>query len=105
MSQTVRKQGKINGMKTFAAAAVIAGMTLAAGSALAQNKMELNMATPWAGGHWLDIGATLCGDRRADHRWAHQDQRLPGRRARPGSEGHGDRAEGRRRYGPCLARL
>ncbi|MBN9458079.1 MAG: TRAP transporter substrate-binding protein DctP [Bosea sp.] len=43
--------------RTFAAAATIAGMTLAGGAALAQNKMELNMATPWPGGHWLDIGA------------------------------------------------
>ena len=23
----------------------------------AQQKMEINMATPWAGGHWLDLGA------------------------------------------------
>lgn len=41
----------------LAAAAVTSGLGLAAPVAQAQNKLELNMATPWAGGHWLDIGA------------------------------------------------
>jgi TRAP-type mannitol/chloroaromatic compound transport system substrate-binding protein len=44
-------------LKSVAAAVVIGGLALNAQSALAQNSMELNMATPWAGGHWLDIGA------------------------------------------------
>ncbi|MGQ3285056.1 MAG: hypothetical protein ACT6VC_20905, partial [Bosea sp. (in: a-proteobacteria)] len=48
----------MTGFKTVAAAlATVAGLVLGAQGALAQNKMELNMATPWAGGHWLDIGA------------------------------------------------
>jgi TRAP-type mannitol/chloroaromatic compound transport system substrate-binding protein len=37
--------------------ALAAGLFMASQAAIAQNKMELNMATPWAGGHWLDIGA------------------------------------------------
>ena len=41
----------------LAATAVVAGLGFGAPVAQAQNKLELNMATPWAGGHWLDIGA------------------------------------------------
>ena len=45
-------------LKTVAlAAGLAAGLGLTPHWARAQNKLELNMATPWAGGHWLDIGA------------------------------------------------
>jgi TRAP-type mannitol/chloroaromatic compound transport system substrate-binding protein len=47
--------------RSFSAAAALAslaiGLALPLQDAKAQNKMELNMATPWAGGHWLDLGA------------------------------------------------
>jgi TRAP-type mannitol/chloroaromatic compound transport system substrate-binding protein len=43
--------------RTVLAAGLAVGLTLPVAPALAQNKVELNMATPWAGGHWLDIGA------------------------------------------------
>lgn len=42
-------------MKTLATAGALA-LTLAT-TAAAQNKLEINMATPWPGGHWLDLGA------------------------------------------------
>ena len=41
--------------KTTASAALAIG--LAATGASAQDTVELSMATPWAGGHWLEIGA------------------------------------------------
>lgn len=47
-------------MKTIAKALLVGGMLSLASPvapALAQNKLELNMATPWSGGHWLEIGA------------------------------------------------
>lgn len=45
-------------MRNFAKAAVAAAvMVFASHPTTAQNKLELNMATPWAGGHWLDVGA------------------------------------------------
>ncbi|WP_291826590.1 hypothetical protein, partial [Bosea sp. (in: a-proteobacteria)] len=60
-TKTIATEGKaetMTGFKTVAAAlATVAGLVLGAQGALAQNKLELNMATPWAGGHWLDIGA------------------------------------------------
>lgn len=44
--------------KNTTAAALVAVAALGAVStAGAQNKVEINMATPWAGGHWFDIGA------------------------------------------------
>jgi TRAP-type mannitol/chloroaromatic compound transport system substrate-binding protein len=39
------------------AVAAALGLICAVGPALAQTTLELNMATPWAGGHWLDVGA------------------------------------------------
>lgn len=48
----------MNSLKKLTMGLAVAGaVSMAAGAAMAQNKMELNMATPWAGGHWLDIGA------------------------------------------------
>jgi TRAP-type mannitol/chloroaromatic compound transport system substrate-binding protein len=45
-------------LKTVVMAAGLAtGLALVPHAAHAQNKVELNMATPWAGGHWLEIGA------------------------------------------------
>jgi TRAP-type mannitol/chloroaromatic compound transport system substrate-binding protein len=44
-------------LKTLAAAAVTALAVALPGAVQAQNKVELSMATPWAGGHWLDVGA------------------------------------------------
>ena len=43
--------------KTFGSVAIVGAALAVAPAAQAQNKMELNMTTPWAGGHWLDIGA------------------------------------------------
>lgn len=43
--------------RKIAAAAVLFCGVATGTAAQAQNKMELNMATPWAGGHWLEIGA------------------------------------------------
>ncbi len=43
--------------KTLLAAGLGLSLAAAAAPAFAQNKLELNMATPWSGGHWLEIGA------------------------------------------------
>jgi len=43
-------------LRNIAAAAALIGSAMGA-PALAQNKVEINMATPWAGGHWLEVGA------------------------------------------------
>lgn len=40
-----------------AAAALAAGLAFSPPAAMAQETMELNMATPWAGGHWFEFGA------------------------------------------------
>lgn len=39
------------------AAGIATSLAMPLQAALAQNKLELNMATPWAGGHWLEVGA------------------------------------------------
>ena len=40
------------------AVATVAALTIAAPApSQAQQKLELSMATPWVGGHWLDVGA------------------------------------------------
>ena len=50
--------------KTTASAALAIG--LAATGASAQDTVELSMATPWAGGHWLEIGANSYAENVAD---------------------------------------
>ncbi len=47
-------------LRTTASAALLTlgmGLGLAPHAASAQETIELNMTTPWAGGHWLEIGA------------------------------------------------
>ncbi|MBJ3775848.1 TRAP transporter substrate-binding protein DctP [Acuticoccus sp. 2012] len=39
------------------AAAILASIALTPATASAEETIELNMATPWSGGHWLEIGA------------------------------------------------
>ncbi|WP_108659797.1 C4-dicarboxylate ABC transporter substrate-binding protein [Acuticoccus kandeliae] len=49
-------------VRTTLGAAMMA-LALGTGSAaVAQDTLEINMATPWAGGHWLEIGATRYAD-------------------------------------------
>lgn len=43
--------------KSLTAAVATALAVSLPGAVQAQNKVELSMATPWAGGHWLDVGA------------------------------------------------
>jgi TRAP-type mannitol/chloroaromatic compound transport system substrate-binding protein len=54
-------------MKSFVklawgAAVVLSGLFINPLGANAQNRVDINMATPWAGGHWLDIGAKRFAD-------------------------------------------
>ncbi len=46
----------------FTAATAFGALALAVLPAQAQDTMELNMATPWAGGHWLEVGAQNFAD-------------------------------------------